>query len=70
MKTNLDKHIRRITYPLSASDFPFTAVNIIKFVEDIIKIFIPVFKNKDPEAPPPSSGGGSTTTTTTSSSSG
>lgn len=69
MKTNFNKHIRKITYPLSASDFPFTTVNIIKFVEDIIKIFIPVFRNKDPESPPPSGGGGSTTTTTTSSSS-
>jgi len=60
-------HINKITQPIVASDFPFTTINIIKFIEDIIKIFIPVFKNKDPEAPPPSSG--TTTTTTTSSSS-
>ncbi|MGC8737606.1 MAG: hypothetical protein ACP5UA_03035 [Candidatus Hydrogenedens sp.] len=60
-------HIQKITQPLSASDFPYTTVNIIKFIEDIIKIFIPVFKNKDPESPLPSTG--TTTTTTTSSSS-
>lgn len=68
MKRSSNKHIRKITHPLRASDFPFTVVNIIKFVEDIIKIFIPVFKNKDPEAPPATGGGTTTTTTTTSSS--
>ncbi|HOQ31064.1 MAG TPA: hypothetical protein PLA12_00980 [Candidatus Hydrogenedens sp.] len=62
-------HIKKITQPIAASDFPFTTVNIIKFIEDIIKIFIPVFKNKDPEAPPPSTGTTMPTTTNTSSSS-
>ncbi len=68
MRSNNEKHIKKITFLLSASDFPFTAVNIIKFVEDIIKIFIPVFRNKDPEGPPPGSGTTTTSTSSTSSS--
>ncbi len=60
------KHIVKISWLNHADDFPFTASNVLKFVEDIVKIFIPVFKNKDPEAPPPSSG---TTTPPSSSSS-
>ncbi len=61
------KHITEISRLKHADDFPFTVSSILKFVQDIIKIFIPVFWNKDPEAPPP--GGGTTTTTTTTSSS-
>ncbi len=65
MKKHKIRHIHKITQPIKASDFPFTAVNVIKFIEDIIKIFIPIFKNKDPESPPVSGG----TTTPSSSSS-
>ncbi|HOV33086.1 MAG TPA: hypothetical protein PLX23_06960 [Candidatus Hydrogenedens sp.] len=61
------KHITKISRLNYASDCPFTVSSILKFVQDIIKIFIPVFQNKEPETPPPA--GGTTTTTTTSSSS-
>jgi hypothetical protein len=48
-------------------NFPFAPKDIVKFIEDIIKVFIPVFQNKDPEGPPVSGGGSSPTNTSSSS---
>lgn len=50
------KHIFPITKPDHADKFPFTLDSILKFIQDLIIIFIPIFKNKDPESPPVSGG--------------
>lgn len=52
-------HIRFITRPNKGNEFPFTLDSILKFIQDLIKILIPIFKNKDPETPPVTGGGGS-----------
>ncbi|MCX8063688.1 MAG: hypothetical protein N3G21_00760 [Candidatus Hydrogenedentes bacterium] len=51
-------HIKDITKPERGNEFPFTVDSILKFIQDLIKILIPIFRNKDPETPPVTGGGG------------